>query len=84
MVRSSDRKKRSGMLLVRGLGVIVIAASAVALQPTLFATQGDETALTYEVTRGNLLITITEQGSLEAAKTPKSNRRSAVPTRSPG
>ena len=56
------------MLLVLGLGVIVIAASAVALQPTLFATQGDETALTYEVTRGNLLITITEQGSLESRK----------------
>ena len=52
-------QNRSGMLLVLGLGVIVIAASAVALQPTLFATQGDETALTYEVTRGNLLITIT-------------------------
>jgi len=61
-------QNRSGMLLVLGLGVIVIAASAVALQPTLFARQGDETALTYEVTRGNLLITITEQGSLESRK----------------
>ena len=54
------------MLLVLGLGVIVIVASAVALQPTLFATQGGDTAITYEVTRGDLLITITEQGSLQS------------------
>ena len=54
------------MLLVLGLGVIVIVASAVALQPTLFATQGGSTAITYEVTRGDLLIIITEQGSLQS------------------
>ena len=61
-------RKRSGTLLVLGLGVIVIVASAVVLKPTLFATQvGDNTAITYEVTRGNLLVTITEQGSLESS-----------------
>jgi multidrug efflux pump subunit AcrA (membrane-fusion protein) len=54
------------MLLVLGLSAIVIVASAVALQPILFATQGNDTALTYEVTRGDLLITITEQGSLQS------------------
>ena len=56
------------MLLVLSLGVmIVIVVSAVALQPILFATQSADTAITYEVTRGDLLITITEQGSLESS-----------------
>ncbi len=51
-----------------GLGVVVIVASAVVLKPTLFATQaGDNTAITYEITRGDLLVTITEQGSLESS-----------------
>jgi HlyD family secretion protein len=54
---------------VLGLGLmIVLVVSAVALQPTLFATQGaGNTALTFEVTRGDLLVTITEQGSLESS-----------------
>lgn len=61
-------RRRSGTLLVLGLGVIVLVASTVALKPTLFATQGeDNTAITYEVTRGDLLVTITEQGSLESS-----------------
>ncbi len=61
-------RKRSGTLLVFGLGVIVIVASAAVLKPTLFATQGgDNTAITYEVTRGDLMVTITEQGSLESS-----------------
>jgi len=55
------------MLLVLGLGVIVIVVSAVILIPALFATQGGNTAITYEVTRGDLLVTITEQGSLESS-----------------
>ena len=61
-------RRRSGTLLVLGLGVIVLVAFAVALKPTLFATQGgSNTAITYEVTRGDLLVTITEQGSLESS-----------------
>ena len=51
-----------------GLGLIVLVVSVVALQPTLFATQGaGNTAITFEVTRGDLLVTITEQGSLESS-----------------
>jgi len=61
-------RQRSGTLLVLGLGVVVIVVSAVVLKPTLFATQaGDNTAITYEITRGDLLVTITEQGSLESS-----------------
>jgi len=53
---------------VLGLGLIVLVVSVVALQPTLFATQGaGNTAITFEVTRGDLLVTITEQGSLESS-----------------
>lgn len=60
-------RKRPRTLLVLGLGLIVSIVSVVALQPTLFATSVANSAITFEVTRGDLLVTITEQGSLESS-----------------
>ena len=60
-------RKRPRTLLILGLGLIAIIVSVMALQPTLFATSVSNSAITYEVTRGDLLVTITEQGSLESS-----------------
>ena len=60
-------RKRPRTLIILGLGLIAIIVSVMALQPTLFATSVSNSAITYEVTRGDLLVTITEQGSLESS-----------------
>ena len=60
-------RKRPRTLLILGLGLIAIIVSVMALQPTLFATSVSNSAITYEVTRGDLPVTITEQGSLESS-----------------
>ena len=60
-------RKRPRTLLILGLGLIAILVSVMALQPTLFATSVSNSAITYEITRGDLLVTITEQGSLESS-----------------
>ena len=60
-------RKRPRTLLILGLGLIAIIVSVMALQPTLFATSVSNSAITYEVPRGDLLVTITEQGSLESS-----------------
>jgi multidrug efflux pump subunit AcrA (membrane-fusion protein) len=60
-------RKRPRTLLILGLGLIAILVAVMALQPTLSATSVSNSAITYEVTRGDLLVTITEQGSLESS-----------------
>jgi multidrug resistance efflux pump len=61
---SQGRWWRRGLLAV---GLIVILASVSALIPRTMSAGDTDPQLTHTITRGNLLVTVTEQGTLESS-----------------
>jgi len=61
---SQGRWQRRGLL---GIGVVAALASAAALLPRAGSSRQIGPELTHTVTRGDLIVTVTEQGTLESA-----------------
>lgn len=62
---SQRRGWRRGLL---GIGVIAVLASAVALMPGATSSRETGPKLTHTITRGDLFVTVTEQGTLESSE----------------
>ncbi len=65
-LRDSARARRWRRGLVAA-GVGVVLASAAAFVPSVISTQPSGPKLTHTITRGDLLVTVTEQGTLESS-----------------
>ena len=67
----SDRQDSSpGRWWKRGLlaiGVVAVVATAAALIPGASSSRETGSRLTYTITRGDLVVTVTEQGTLESS-----------------
>ena len=66
--REASRARQARLVQVGlfAVGLIIIVASAVWFIRTAFSSQ-DETRLTHKITRGDLRVTVTEQGTLESS-----------------
>ena len=69
--RSDSQDSSPGRWWIRGLiaiGGIAVVASAAAIIPGASSSRALDPALTHTITRGELLVTVTEQGTLEVRK----------------
>ena len=62
---SPYRWRKRGLLTI---GVVVAVASAVALVPNAGSSRASGPRLTHTITRGDLIVTVTEQGALESSE----------------
>ena len=62
---SQGRWWKCGLLAI---GVVAVAASAVALIPGAISSREIGPRLTHTITRGDLIVTVTEQGTVESAE----------------
>ena len=62
---SPHRWRKRGLLMI---GVVAVVASAVTLIPGAISSREIGPRLTHTVTRGDLIVTVTEQGTLESAE----------------
>lgn len=62
--RSSHRRMRRVILAV---GMLAVLGTAAALIPGTMVSQSDSPGLTHTITRGDLIVTVTEQGMLESS-----------------
>jgi len=76
---SPHRWRKRGLLTI---GVVAVVASAVALIPGAISSREIGPRLTHTITRGDLIVTVTEQGALESAENTEIKckvRTAAVP-----
>ena len=62
---SPHRWRKRGLLTI---GVVAAVASAVALIPGAISSREIGPRLTHTITRGDLIVTVTEQGTMESAE----------------
>jgi multidrug efflux pump subunit AcrA (membrane-fusion protein) len=62
---SAGRRWKRGLALIGG---VVVLASAVGLMPSALSSRDSGPTLTHTVTRGNLVVSVTEQGTLESSR----------------
>ncbi len=60
--------KRLAPVIILLVGIAIIAGSVVAFLPSAFTAEQTGPKLTHTISRGNLSVTVTEQGTLESSK----------------